>query len=425
MGQDGLTGLRTCLQDAEWNSVKSKLGRGSKSAPQICDRHFRQIFDLGSLISYPESMPIQRGRLRETLLVQPERRNMIRYSKLVTGYHVIAEAPREQIRLQFEDGTEAVGDLVIAADGSKSVLNHLTGLRNRYLTDVRCITARINVTRPDIVQSLPPTLQAGPVMFGLGARSVCFSSLYLPVLDDPKSSYHKSSTLMWALAVGADFWKETLGYDPEEEFRDGKIDPQDLFETALDLSDHWKSPALKTVLTADPVASIGYGAFRSSSRPRPAWRTEARLRLGRGAGADRIWFMGDSIHAMTRNFIRCSASLLLAGRGMGGNQALRDAGSLAQLLPMMIRESYGTVTDDIVQKHLIAYEEEMIPRGFKWVKASEEGHDLFDTDTVGGKLKFWMIISIMRIIKYIGVFIVLFIQIFIGKRKSLIERVER
>jgi len=102
----------------------------------------------------------------------------------------------EQVRLVFEDGTDAVGDLVIAADGSKSVLNRLTGLRNRHLTDVRCQTARINITRPDIVQSLPPTLQAGPVILGLGARSVCFSSLYLPVLNDPKSIYHKSSTLM-------------------------------------------------------------------------------------------------------------------------------------------------------------------------------------------------------------------------------------
>ena len=42
MGEDGLTGLRTCLQGPEWNSVKSILGRGGKAAPQICDRQFRQ-----------------------------------------------------------------------------------------------------------------------------------------------------------------------------------------------------------------------------------------------------------------------------------------------------------------------------------------------------------------------------------------------
>jgi 2-polyprenyl-6-methoxyphenol hydroxylase-like FAD-dependent oxidoreductase len=304
MGEDGLTGLRTCLQDTEWDSVKRKLGRGSKAAPQICDRQFQQIFDLGSLLTYPESMPIQRGRLRVTLLVQLERRDMIHYSKVVESYEIIREGPMEQIKLVFEDGTKVVGDLVIAADGSKSVLNHLTGLRNRHLTDVRCLTARINITRPEIVQSLPPTLQAGPVMLGLGGRSVCFSSLYLPALDDPKSIYHKSSTLMWALAIGADFWKQTLGYDPEDEYRDGKVDQQELFETALDLSEHWNSPALRSVLTADPVASIGYGAFRSSSKPSLTWRREAHACFGGDAGADRIWFMGDSIHAMTRNFVR-------------------------------------------------------------------------------------------------------------------------
>src|SRR5271170_6706514 len=106
---------------------------------------------------------------------------------------------------------------------------------------------------------------------------------------------------------------------------------------------------------------------------------------------------------------------------MGGNQALRDAGSLSQLLPTMVKENHGNVTDEVVQKHLLTYEKEMIPRGFKWVKASEEGHDLFDTDILGGKVKFWMIISIMRIV---ALFIVCFTQIFNGKRKSLIERVE-
>src|SRR5579859_2823161 len=116
MGEDGLTGLRTCLQNTEWNQVKRNLGVGSKSAPQICDRHFRSIFDLGNLPTYPESMPIQRGRLREILLNQPERHNMIHFSKLLTNYQIIHNGDRQQIQVFFEDGTDAIGDLVIAAD---------------------------------------------------------------------------------------------------------------------------------------------------------------------------------------------------------------------------------------------------------------------------------------------------------------------
>jgi 2-polyprenyl-6-methoxyphenol hydroxylase-like FAD-dependent oxidoreductase len=299
MGEDGLTGLRTSLSDTEWKSVKDKLGVGGKAAPQICDPHFRTIFDLGSLLTYPESMPIQRGRLREVLITEPSRKNIIHFSKVVKSYEILRDGGEEKVKLSFEDGTQEIGDLVIAADGSKSILNHLTGLRNRFVTDVRCITARINLT-PEIVRSLPPTLQAGPVMFGLGQRTVCFSSLYLPVLDDPNSIYHKSSTLMWALAIGAKFWKNTLGYDPEELYNKEKLDQQQLFETALDLSEHWHSPELKSVLTADPVASIGYGAFRSSIKPSPTWRKDARAQFGGDAGSDRIWFMGDSMHAMTR-----------------------------------------------------------------------------------------------------------------------------
>jgi hypothetical protein len=109
---------------------------------------------------------------------------------------------------------------------------------------------------------------------------------------------------------------------------------------------------------------------------------------------------------------------------MGGNQALRDAGVLAKLLPQMIRNTSGIVTDQQVRTYLSEYEKEMIPRTFKWVKASEEGHDLFDFDHVGGEIKFWMIISIMRIVKYVCLFLSIFTYVLHGKRKSLLERVE-
>jgi len=109
---------------------------------------------------------------------------------------------------------------------------------------------------------------------------------------------------------------------------------------------------------------------------------------------------------------------------MGGNQALKDAGILAVMLPQMVRESYGSVNDGQVHGYLTKYEKEMISRGFKWVKASEEGHDLFDFDTCGGKFKFWMIITIMRIVKYVALFLAFLSTPFVGKRKPLLERVE-
>ena len=109
---------------------------------------------------------------------------------------------------------------------------------------------------------------------------------------------------------------------------------------------------------------------------------------------------------------------------MGGNQALRDAGNLSKLIPEMIRESYGCVTDGIVREYLAIYEKEMIPRGFKWVKASEEGQELFHTDDVGGKIKFWMIMSIMRLVSYIAMIVFFFTRPFRGERKHLIARVE-
>jgi 2-polyprenyl-6-methoxyphenol hydroxylase-like FAD-dependent oxidoreductase len=372
------------------------------------------------MLTYPESLPIQRGRLREVLVAEPQRRDIIHFSKTLKNYEVIDH----KIKVYFEDGSDAVGDLVIAADGSKSRLNTLTGLSNRYLTDVRCITARIKVTNSDMVGNLPQLLQAGPIMMGLPGKTVCFSSLYLPALDNPTSVYHKSSTLMWALAVDADFWKKNLGYDPEERYNSEKMEQEEeLLEAALELTDHWNAPILKSVMAADVVTSIGYGAFRSSHKPNLTWRQDAKRQLGDNAGPERIWFMGDSIHAMTRIF-PFDQSNVTAARGMGGNQALFDAAMVAKLLPDMVKNSQGDVIDEQVHEYLVKYEKEMIPRGFKWVAASEEGHDLFNKDHFGGKVKFWMIISIMRVIKYLSLAVSLPTRLFQGPRKALVERVE-
>ena len=90
----------------------------------------------------------------------------------------------------------------------------------------------------------------------------------------------------------------------------------------------------------------------------------------------------------------------------------------------MIKESNGNVSDKQMQGYLMTYEREMIPRGFKWVMASEEGHDLFDTDNLGGMIKFCVIISIVRVIKYVTLFASLLTQLFNGRRKILVERGE-
>jgi hypothetical protein len=101
-------------------------------------------------------------------------------------------------------------------------------------------------------------------------------------------------------AVADKFWKRTLGYNPEETRQLEKTDQGVLFETAVYLVDHWRSPELQGILTVDPVSSTGYGPFRSSIKPSLNWREVARQQIGPDAGAERIWFMGDSIHAMTR-----------------------------------------------------------------------------------------------------------------------------
>ena len=47
-----------------------------------------------------------------------------------------------------------------------------------------------------------------------------------------------------------------------------------------------------------------------------------------------------------------------------GNQDLRDAKAVSNLLPVMVLEFHGSVTDKVSQKHLLTYENKMIYRGF-------------------------------------------------------------
>lgn len=74
----------------------------------------------------------------------------------------------------------------------------------------------------------------------------------------------------------------------------------------------------------------------------------------------------------------------------------------------MAKGSNINVIDKQEQTFLMISENEMIPRGFKWVKASEEGYDIYYLTPMDGKIKFWMIISIMRVVKYVCLFASLF-----------------
>lgn len=73
--------------------------------------------DLTRLPTYPKSAPVNRVVLRDALAEEVD----VVYGKAFIRYEVVSgENGGKRIKVFFEDGTEDVGDLLVAADGSGS-----------------------------------------------------------------------------------------------------------------------------------------------------------------------------------------------------------------------------------------------------------------------------------------------------------------
>ncbi|CAK7228831.1 hypothetical protein SBRCBS47491_007044 [Sporothrix bragantina] len=87
------------------------------------------------------------------------------------------------------------------------------------------------------------------------------------------------------------------------------------------------------------------------------------------AGNEHVWLLGDAIHAMT------------PGRGMGGNQAMCDT---ADILPRIVQLAEKSKTQKLedrdYQVAVAAYEKEMFPRAFDWVRKSGGTDDKSSVD---------------------------------------------
>ncbi|KAJ7880369.1 hypothetical protein B0H14DRAFT_1574287 [Mycena olivaceomarginata] len=99
---------------------------------------------------------------------------------------------------------------------------------------------------------------------------------------------------------------------------------------------------------------------RVGSRPSMNWRESVRAPDDPVRGHPRVWLLGDAVHPM------------LPSRGMGGNQAMRDA---ADMLPILVElaEKYKSSAppgEPEIKDACRRYEQAMIPRAFEWVSKS-------------------------------------------------------
>ncbi|KAH8763103.1 hypothetical protein F5883DRAFT_716127 [Diaporthe sp. PMI_573] len=368
LGESALIGLRACMSEAEISSVVAKFGRaGGRKGQAAVLRHkdFSLLLDLKAFPDYSKSAPIKRGILRDALAAPLARAGVVRYERRFVRYEIHRAEGRERVRVFFDDGSSDACDLLIGADGSNSKVNQQLGLNN--LSEIKT-HAQLLIKQEiptEKLLTLGREFTSGPVLAFADNRTFYFSA-YVPEAGD-KSSYDELSSC----SIGGAFPVEMAPPNLKD------LSPAEKWSFVSKGFAGWAPPfhrALEIVRDSDFMV---YPA-RTSSRPPKDWRQKVRSESTPEKGNPRVWLLGDAMHAM------------FPYRGQGGNQSMRDA---AMALPLVTELAERARSGDLGDKHVEdackAFEDEMIPRTFEWVKKSG-GHETipYDSSKIGTRIIF-------------------------------------
>jgi len=241
----------------------------------------------------------------------------------------------------FEDGTTAVSDVLVAADGGGSrVRRQFLPHAERIDTGVIGIAGKVFLDGGNRNRIAPELLDGMALVSAKGGYSL-FVALQdidhvndgdaTDAMGDGSSHFDNSrSYLMWALGAR----RHKLGLDGGAEALQG----EPLRAIALDAMAAWDDRFKALVRLADP-GTINAIAMRSA-RPVAPWPTR------------RITLIGDAIHSMTPY------------RGIGANMALEDAVRLKRAIVAGAhgeRDLFGAIGD---------YETQMRDYGFRAARNS-------------------------------------------------------
>jgi 2-polyprenyl-6-methoxyphenol hydroxylase-like FAD-dependent oxidoreductase len=304
---------------------------------------------------------VSRQTLRQLLFTGLERE--VHYGKRFTHYERRDDGT---VTAYFADGTSAVGDVLVAADGAHSAV------RAQYLphavlrpAGITTISAKIPLT-PQALDLLPCESRQGlslvfaprgfmciwhVMQFGWDARGGVKDSAagndaellkaWPGMLFDNTRDY-----ISWGLwAAEGKFPAGTM-----------QMRGQELIDLALRLTPNWHPDFRRLFALSDP--STAFPLSIVTSEPVQAWQTTS------------ITLLGDAIHTMT------------PGQGVGANTSLRDAQLLGRELAA-VQRGEKQLLDAIA-----AYEAKMIPYGFARVADSlaqngTSGHDPLHKPVIG------------------------------------------
>ncbi|KAK6953229.1 hypothetical protein Daesc_005529 [Daldinia eschscholtzii] len=245
------------------------------------------------------------------------------------------EQIKDEIRLHFEDGTTATGDILVGADGTNSfVREHLLNVPNTKTlrTTPSCmIVGETTVTGEAFERQLSIAHSAYVAASAAPGDYFVFVGLNRVSADGKSGRYYWFVMEKDPSIVNDDHWSKSASQ-------------AELYSHAVDL-----------ISTLEPrFSEIIRSTSADETRPQP-WRIyDAEIE---NLPVGRITLLGDAGHPMG------------PFRGEGGVHALRDALNLSKA----IAQIKSNDTDEI--KSLLGlYQEEMLERGLQAVRASRRQH---------------------------------------------------
>jgi 2-polyprenyl-6-methoxyphenol hydroxylase-like FAD-dependent oxidoreductase len=268
----------------------------------------------------------------------------------------------QRLIAHFDDGTSAVGDVLVAADGGGSrVRRQFLPHAERIDTGIVGIAGKVfldggNRDRiaPELLDGLALVSAKGGYSFFVAQQEIdgvaldALSAVGIGGIDASAGGHFDNtrSYLMWALGAR----RRKFGIDGGEQ----ELQGEPLRAIALRAMASWDE-RLQTLVRLADAGTINAIAMRTS-RPLAAWPTR------------RVTLIGDAIHSMTPY------------RGIGANIALKDAVRLRDALVAADRGERPLI--DAIR----AYEAGMIDYGFKAVRASLRAMEQTTSDNVMGRI---------------------------------------